>query len=465
MIKRYSIIYLTILSFFFLNTGCNKLLDASLPNDAIAGDEVFTNDNTALSAVSGIYSNMIIGSDPFYLANGVGLSAMGGLCADEMYDFAQTYADYTTNRIVFTSNNAVYYMWKSAYTYIYSANAAIIGMEAPSSKVTAATKQQLLGEVYFIRAFCYFYLVNLYGDVPLLTSTDYTTNATQPRTAAATVYNQIIADLQKAESLLTAAYPSGEKVRPNKNVASALLARVYLYNKQWAAAEAKATEVMQGAYNLEPAVNNVFLKGSAETIWQLKPANTTGVNTWEGRLFTPTTAPTFVLRDSLLNNFEAGDKRKAAWIGAFTYQSAVYNYPAKYKSYQANVASTEYSIVFRLAEQYLLRAEARAEQSNLTGAIQDVDSIRNRAGLPLLSVTNPGINQTDLLAAIARENRLEFFAEYGHRWFDLKRTDKADEVLSALKPATWKSYAQLWPVPQQEINANTNLKQNIGYQP
>lgn len=451
---------LLVITVSLVNSGCDRLLDAALPNDAIAADKVFTSDNTALSAISGIYSNMILGADPYYLTNG-GVSVIAGLCSDEMYDFTQAFTDYANNQIVYSNYGPVYYHWSNTYNTMYAINAAITRLEA-SSLVSAAVKKQLMGEAYFLRAYCYFYLVNLYGNVPLILNNDYAANAQKARDTVSVVYDQIVSDLQKAESLLSTAYPSAEQVRANKYVASALLARVYLYNKQWASAEAKATEVLQGPYTLVQDVTKVFLKANTEAIWQLKPVSTSFTNAWEGRWFTPTSTPKYVLNDGLLNTFEANDKRRSAWISTFTYQGNVYAYPSKYKTYTNGSASTEYSTTLRLSEQYLIRAEARAELSNLSGAIQDVDSIRSRAGLELIANTNAGIGKDALLEAIAHERRVELFAEYGHRWFDLIRTSKADEVLGALK-ATWEPHAKLWPIPQREIAVNTNLKQNDGY--
>lgn len=116
-------------------------------------------------------------------------------------------------------------------------------------------------------------------------------------------------------------------------------------------------------------------------------------------------------------------------------------------------------MVFRLAEQYLIRAEARAQQGDATGAKADINAIRNRAGLP----DTDADGQASILAAIEHERRIEFFTEWGHRWFDLKRTGRADAVLSPIKP-NWQSTDVLFPIPLQEIENNPNLlPQNAGY--
>ncbi len=112
---------------------------------------------------------------------------------------------------------------------------------------------------------------------------------------------------------------------------------------------------------------------------------------------------------------------------------------------------------------YLVRAEARAQQNKLAESIADVDAIRGRAGLPLIQNTNPGIGQSGLLNAIAQERRIELFAEWGHRWLDLKRTDKTDIVLGPLKGSNWQPTDVLYPIPASEITNDIYLIQNPGY--
>ena len=124
---------------------------------------------------------------------------------------------------------------------------------------------------------------------------------------------------------------------------------------------------------------------------------------------------------------------------------------------------SEYIIVLRLAEQYLIRAEARAQQGNLTGAIEDLDIIRARAGLPHTAATT----REDLLHAIAHERQVELFTEWGHRWFDMKRTNTIDIIMPAVceqKGGTWDSRWSLYPIPLKEVQRAPNIKQNPGYE-
>jgi len=320
----------------------------------------------------------------------------------------------------------------------------------------------LIGEVKFIRGFVFFNLTNLYGPVPLVISTDYHQNQILPRSSSDTVYAHIVNDLKDARNLLSVNYPTAGRFRPNRYSASALLAKVYLYQKNWPETETIATQVIDaGMYSLEPDLNNVFLTGSNETIWKLSSV-IPGLETWEGYFFVPTSSdvvPSYIITDTLLNAFEYGDERRQKWLNKNTVNGNDYYYPDKYKlGYDGLSVPMEDYVVFRLSEQYLIRAEARAHEGNLSGAMSDLNLIRNRAGLQNIVSTD----QASLLSAIQHERHVELFCEWGNRWFDLKRTGKATEVLSLIKSG-WQPNDTLYPIPQIELNSNPFLTQNPGY--
>jgi hypothetical protein len=221
----------------------------------------------------------------------------------------------------------------------------------------------------------------LFGDVPLELSTDYKVNNIMVRTPVNKIYDQLVTDLTLAVSLLPASNPAQLNIRPNKWAASALLARVYLYQKDWANAESQASAVIGSAqYHLENNLNNVFAQGSAETIWQLASDYR---NTSEGSTFIPSgssSRPSYAINNYLLSAFENGDQRKVSWLKKNTVGGTDYYYPYKYKV-RTSTPITEYYVIFRLAEQYLIRAETRAQLNNLDGAKADLNQIRLRAGL------------------------------------------------------------------------------------
>lgn len=442
-----------------INISCKKFLDIGVPKDSLVQATVFDSNEIATSALTGIYSSMA--NNSYASGNSSSITALCGRSADELINFNSAYSQFYENNLT-SSNSAITALYGTPYNMIYAANAVIEGL-SKSVNVTPSVKGQLEGEALFIRAFNYFYLVNLFGRVPLNLSTDYKVNQNAIRSPIEIIYQQIINDLITSEKLLGDAYITTERIRPNKSVVQSLLSRVYLYLNDWENAEKYASLVISktNSYNLA-TLDAVFLKNSSETIWQLMPpAN--NYNTFEGGMFILTSTPQNVSlnKDFVENAFETNDKRKNSWIKTFTDNTGIYYYPFKYKVKQSTTV-TEYSMVVRLAELYLIRSEARAHLNKLSAAISDLDEIRNRAGLPLIKDISPNISQADLILKIQSERRIELFAEWGHRWFDLKRTKTADVVLSTIKPA-WESTSVLYPIPDEEINRNRNITQNEGY--
>jgi hypothetical protein len=450
----------------FLMTACEDFTEVEVGKSKITKDVVFSSDITATSAIIGIYSDMYNGPTSFANGTPYGAAALSGLSSDELY-YHPAGPDFNSfeQNVLMPENQHVLSLWKSLYYSIYGANSAKEGIES-SQTLTNATKDQLLGETFFVRAFCHFYLVNLFGEVPIVISTDFRVNAKISRSPISDVYDQIVEDLLQAQKLLKDDYPTTDRLRPNKQTATALLARAFLYMEEWEYARIQATSLISDArYGLEQNLDDVFLKSSREAIWQLMPRGEFK-NTNEGNIFILNGPPTdsshpFYLTNELVNSFEAGDARNAKWLKSIS-AGTTYYYSNKYKIPSGGTFSTppvpvtEYSMVFRLAELYLIRAEAFAQLDQLSAAIVDVDVVRKRAGLPLLQNTSPGISKPDLLLAIERERRAELFTEWGHRWLDLKRTERADPVLAA-KP-NWDSNDQLYPIPLDEINKNPRLQ-------
>ena len=449
--------------------SCKKFVTVEDPPDILTTDKVFADDRSATSAIVSIYIDMmnyqLAGEGAFVCFS---MTAFGGFSGNELEwtqnnVTAPVYQEFSAHGLT-PPNSFVTAFWKDGYKYIYRVNAILEGIAA-STGMTADGKKLIEGEAKFIRGFCYFYLVNLFGDVPLILNTDYQANRSIGRTPSASVWEQILIDLKDAKQLLPANYPTPERLRPNSATAGALLARTYLYLERWAEAEAEANAIItSGVYGASlPALDLVFKKESIETIWQLQPVRA-GINTNEGVFFLTAvdTRPNFEITQNLLSAFEPNDNRKTKWIG---FSSPVadpgWAFPAKYKAGTSSTV-TEYYIVFRLTEQYLIRAEARAHQagSKLALAITDLNTVRSRAGLPAV---NPG-DQNAFYLAMEKERQVEFFAEWGHRWLDLKRTNRAEAVLKPLSSTnTWKQGLELYPIPANEIASNPFLVQNPGY--
>jgi hypothetical protein len=443
-------------AFTLLSTeGCKKLIEVPVPADMLDRKTVFSSDKSAMEAVNGIYPSAL-SNNQYY-----SFSVYPGLSADEIYNSMDPADRFQTNTLIPDMDDLDKMLWTRPYTLIYQCNSAIEGLNA-SSTVSDSVRTELMGEVKFLRGFWYFYLVNLYSDIPLALTTDLNTNATMLRTPFLQVYAQIIADLKDAASRLNAVNPAAQRGKPDRLAASALLARVYLYQKNWLGAEAQASAVINsGSYELSPDLNDVFLTGSPESIWILDPTGLKfNYNTFTGYQFipsSPATMPLFPVTNILLSAFEPGDQRKNSWLKSNTVNGQLFYYPYKYK---VRTGSTiiEAPVCLRLSEQYLIRAEARAEQGNISGAQDDLNRVRSRAGLPNTTSTT----QETLYLAIAHERQVELFTEWGDRWLNLRRTQSIDSVLSKEKPG-WEYEAALYPIPLNEIRLDASLTENPGY--
>jgi starch-binding outer membrane protein, SusD/RagB family len=420
------------------------------PEDSISANEAFKNKSGIESGIMGSYSSLQ--SLSYY---GRAFIIFGDLSADNLIhppDATNSdYAEIGTNAIL-PENGAVEGLWASMYDGINVAN-NVIDKVPGMPDMTEAEKSLALGELYFLRALNHFNLVNLFGGVPIKTSpTVGVGNLNAGRDPVADVYAQIIADLTFAENNLPDS-PS-TKIRATKFAAKALLARVALYEKNYDLAWSKANEVItDSGYSMEVSYKTIFgADGSKETIFEIdfsdvdrnRIAEHNFPKTLNGRR---EVAPS----SGIISAFEEGDARDSvsiAYDGANAYAN-------KYNDLSKGADNV---IVLRLAEMYLIRAEAQANITPLdTTAVQDdITTIRERAGLDPCTADT----KEDLLLAIESERRVEFAFE-GHRWYDLVRTGRAVDLL----PNVTNVNKTLFPIPASELQTNTNPKmiQNPGY--
>ncbi|MEV4886036.1 RagB/SusD family nutrient uptake outer membrane protein [Chitinophaga ginsengisegetis] len=468
--------FLIVILGVILTSSCKKLVDVDSPITSITGKNVYDNNATSIAVLSGIYTTM---SQNSIQGGGTDLTSVGfitGLMSDELSLYIGTMnpilTAYYQNSMSSRLQEASF--WNSIYKRLYIVNSAIEGLSKQNA-LTEKIKVQLLGEAKFIRALCYFYLVNLYGDVPLVTTTDYKLNMSLSRISKDKIWSQIILDLKDSQNLLSPNYldatllkKTNERVRPNKWAATALLARVYLYLQDWENAEIQATNIINetSLYSLTP-LDEKFKKNNTETIWGLQPV-LRGWNTEDAKAyiipieFGPNAAAGAFISNQLLNSFEPGDLRKNKWIDSISFEGITYPFAFKYQLNTLGDDVNEYNIVLRLSEQFLIRAEAKAWLGNLAGARDDLKMIRERAGLENTSATT----KDALLSAILHERQVELFTEWGHRWFDLKRTDNVNSVMSQITPlkgGAWSANWQWLPIPLYDLQANTNIQQNNGY--
>ncbi|ATL49220.1 hypothetical protein COR50_19705 [Chitinophaga caeni] len=469
-------------------TSCDKLLEIEEPRTFITTKKVFDSNAQAESAMAGVYSQLI--NSPGYnntfsftsFASGSS-GIISGLASDEyLFTYNQASWEYFLSRNSVTIDASSFTMtpWVSAYDCINGVNTVLEGIaESKSVQLTQAVRDRLNGESKFLRAYAYFYLVNFFGDVPLVLSGDFNKTSQLPRSASSLVYQQIVQDLEAAAGLLPATYNSanGDRIIPNRWAAKALLARVNLYMKNYEAAASLSKEIIDqnDLYYLEPSIENVFLKGSPEMIFQLKQSsnkNTQNNATPEGTDLIPvdflSSQARYVASNQLLNAFEPGDKRKEFWLMPTDANGDRVYFPYKYKTGAYNsvfgAEPTEYQVQIRLSEIYLIRAEAllMGSTKDKDAAIALVNELRARAGLTV-PVSNT-ISDEEAFKLIQHERQVELFGE-GHRWFDLIRTGKATETLSAIPlKQPWKGDYQLKiPIPDSEVKLNPKLVQNQGY--
>ncbi|MBU2998139.1 RagB/SusD family nutrient uptake outer membrane protein [Cellulophaga baltica] len=444
-----------------LITGCEEYVAIDSSNSSIVSEDIFESATLTEAAIDGIYQQLA-NLNSFAGGSQSSVTVLAGLAADELVasPYSPTLGQFRDNEIL-TSNGMNYTLWSSLYSIIYATNAALEGLEN-TTVVNETLALQYQGELQVIRTFCYFYLVHLYGDIPLILSTDYTENALATRTDSALVVAQMETDLLEAIGCLEETYRTDTRQYCNKSVAYALLARVYLYTEQWDKAALFASAVISNnsTYALEEELDQVFLKNSTEVVWHLEP-NYGYTN--EGNLFILSESPIssyinpVYLDETLFGIFDVEDKRQSNWFGAFESDAATFYYPYKYKVQITTGEATEYSVVLRLAELYLIRAEANYHTGDRTSALEDLNTLRLRAGLPIATESGAAI-----LTAIKTARRKELFTEWGHRWMDLNRWQEADEVLGSFKE-NWQSSDSLFPIPEQEILSNPNLIPNEGY--
>lgn len=443
----------TILTAVLLSTvSCSKFLDVQ-PEQQVDDSQAITNAGSAETAVNGLYN--LLGSDGYYGSNFQALSYLSG--GDIQWTGSQSAPQQIANRQLSADNGNVATSWAAIYRTILSANYIIDAIPPLSDPLfTQAKKDQLTGEAYFVRALSYFDLARGWGGVQLiLTPTRLPGDHSGIKRSSLTdTYAQVLSDLNKAEQLLPL---TTNRNRATRKTAWALKARYFLYQEKWDSAAVYATKVIADAanYKLAKPYSAFFANNAVATTesvleiaysvsyknghynWWLPPA-LGGRREW---------APNAQLV-GLLNDPAVGGNRNAL-IG----QTAPPGNLWYGKLYYRTPTGTDPAYLIRIAELYLIRAEARAKSGELTTALEDLNAIRDRAGLPTLTEAT----QAEIILAVEQERRLEFAFE-GDRWFDLVRTGMVATVLGVTD-----KNRQVFPIPADELLADKSLEPNPGY--
>ncbi|GAB3935633.1 RagB/SusD family nutrient uptake outer membrane protein [Larkinella terrae] len=370
------------------------------------------------------------------------------------------YREFGTKQVT-TTNGDVAAMWGYIYNTIYVAN-FILERLPDLTGVQAAAKKQLLAEAHFLRGLSNFYGAYTYGDIPKVTTTDQETNRNIARTAKADILASVLADYQYALTNLPAEQTEGAAYA-TQNTVKAALARYYLYQKNWALAEQYAGQVIDSkVYTLEPSYETIVLTNfPKESIFEVGYTQNDANSPLLNNLLV--TRREMIPSEQLIQALASAEsKDRISTIGFDGTKQRGNDNGWTVRKYGTATDGNSNMVVFRLAEMYLIRAEARAQLGKLTGtsgAIADVNVLRARAKASAAAVTS----QAELLLTIERERQYELSFE-GHRWYDLVRTGRVQTVMAAFSP-NWNARYERWPIPQTEIQRNPALKgaQNPGY--
>lgn len=426
--------------------SCDKYLDET-PNNALPAATAIRDAGTARAAINGAYSRV----QSYYAS---GYPTLGTITTDNVI-FNGTLSQYLQlDQNAVTPDNAITLdVYQSIYRAINTVNSIIAYVPAINDPNLGSTeKNTILGEAYFIRALSYFDLGRAWGGVQLQLTPTTTLDGLKgiKRSTLTQTYDQVLADLVKAEELL--AEDATTRNRAQKSTARALRARVHLYRKEWAEAETYASQVIGNTkYALVKPYKTFFTSPflSQESVFELS-FSTNNRNSYWNLWYPSSLGGQYTLKPSAtivekLNNPAIGGSRKALLAGTGNNVYGVL--------YNTSATSTDPSYVIRIAELYLIRAEARAQQNKLTEALADLNTVRSRADVAATTAST----KDALLLAIEEENNVEFAFE-AHRWFDLVRTGRTGAVLGLTNSQYW-----VFPFPYQDVLSDPYLEQNPGY--
>jgi hypothetical protein len=454
----------------------NAFLDQAQPKGQITSDQTFTDAGKITLMVNGLYNLWGTEQGP---AGRLSFRTINWL-SDETYDGTlngRTDQNYNRGYYIAADANSPNYvdlLWTGAYKAIYVANVLLEGLPAAKASITNDQRNGYLALAYFTRAQSYFYLSQLFGDVPLELSSDANTNISMGRTAKSKVLDQVVSDLTTSISLLPATKPTNTVYYTSKYQVEAYLSYVYLALGQWTNAEAAATDVItNGGFSLVTDLTKIFNTGSSEAILSIAEGGSTVkgyadygtmLNYYGSSSNLTNTYTNVCPSDSLIRAYGSSDPRLNIWLPVVygtTRNSKKYRYSSDVAVGTAAVPQT--NIFMRLAEVYLIRAEARIQQATATSianGIADINVIRARAGVTAIPTAT--YTQAQAMKFLETERVLELSFE-ARRWIDLARWGTTDQVYQNLKGSYkkhWTSNRALLPIPLVEIQTNPNLEPN-----
>jgi hypothetical protein len=480
--------------------GCKTFLDQPVLGQYEAS-QFFTSDTNAILAVNAAYVPL-----SFRDASSNALWVLGDVASDDAVKGSNPgdQADFENIDIfnITPINSAVEAQWRRYYDGILKCNVVLDGLPADNASVSAAVRQQVVGQAQFLRAYYYFQLAAIYGNVPLRLKVETPAELQSPAVPQAQIFAQVELDCQAAMNALPATWTGTDVGRATKGAAMALLAKTYLYEQKWtlAAQTAQAVEAL-GTYRLLPVFTDNFraaTKNNTEAIFSVQ--HTAGLSPNQGNNLNQWFAPRpqngygfFWPTQSLVDNFErtsAGvvDPRLDYSVGRSgqSFFGATYDptwsgtgyVSKKHLQPLTEIPTTtkgDGNLNFqaiRYADVLLIDAEASNEAGNSANALKALNQVRKRARESYLydtSLPNSGTVPTGLLPdvtvtdqgqlrdAIRRERRAELALEF-QRFFDITRYGQtyAQQAL-ADRPNFNYSRNRFYPIPQSERDTNKGL--------
>ncbi len=432
-----------------LSWSCESFLDVK-PRESISDKVTIVDRVSAETALNGVYS--ALGSGGYY---GTTFQSIGYLSGDNIqWTGSQSQVQEFINHRVNPENSTIGGAWVAIYNTINRANNVIAKVpQVTDPSLTSGLRNSIVGEALAIRGLAYFDLARTFGGVPIILDPTISPSDNRgiPRASQQQTFGQALADWNAAEALLD---QTTNRHRVTKKTVWALKSRYYLYQKEFQLAEEFATNIVSDPnYGLLTSYGAFFqnnARGTRESVFEIFYNGTTEVNNhrnqWQPQNNGGTRqwAPNNTISTLLTTPATGGNRDVLIQLDAQNriYGNLYYRQPGSDPSY-----------VFRVAEAFLIRAEARAHLDKLEEGYADLNLIRIRSGLfPVETST-----KESLLLSIENERRLEFALE-SDRWFDLVRSGRASEVLNITE-----SFRFLMPIPIDQLMADDALVQNPGY--
>jgi starch-binding outer membrane protein, SusD/RagB family len=452
-----------------LGIACN-VLDQE-PQFQIATEAAFSNATNAEATLNGLYNEAQLIYN--WRAQTLGELASDLVQSVDTWDNFNVIDEFRQT----PDNTEVDDLYTQLYRTIDLAN-NIIAFAPEVPGLSDERVNDMLGQAYGFRGMMYFELAkyfggipNKYGELGVVLETEPSIGVTEAsfkaRASLQETWDLIRTDLETAENLLPESRANNFLTRSRlvKSAATAMLARFHLYLDNWTEAERYASQVLaQGNYSLVTPYSNIFRTDfTSESVFEMhyNVVDFSGFRQWyfpaslNGRGGLSFHAP---FATELLAR--VGSDSRSDLIALNPAFGGVY-YSTKFNELQ----NADNVPVIRIAEMYLIRAEANARLGNITEGLNDLNAIRMRAGLP-----NATANNTDQLVDLVLDERRFEFAIEGHRFFDMTRTDRAIIVFTGLPRTTGASTYSIgdrnryvFPIPNSEIFTNSNMVQNPAY--